>query len=51
MTTRRSTAPAAADSAPETSVKLRQTQAEYTAARPSAEPGIRRMDNDREEEE
>lgn len=43
MTTRRSTAPAVADISPDTSVKLRQTQAEYTAARPSAEPGIRPM--------
>jgi hypothetical protein len=43
MTTRRSTVPAALDPAAEASVKLRQTQAEYTAARPSAEPGIRPM--------
>jgi hypothetical protein len=34
-----------AASAPSTapSVKLRQTQAEYTAARPNAEPGVRPM--------
>lgn len=37
MTTRRNTPPPS----PDTSLKLRQTQAEYTAARPSAEPGIR----------
>ncbi len=38
MTTRRNTPP----TSPETpALKLRQTQAEYTAARPSAEPGIR----------
>ena len=37
MTTRRPSPPATPDS----SMKLRQTQAEYTAARPSSEPGIR----------
>ena len=37
MTTRRSS-PAAQ---PDASMKLRQTQAEYTAARPASEPGIR----------
>jgi hypothetical protein len=37
MTTRRPTPATQAD----TSMKLRQTQAEYTAARPSSEPGIR----------
>ncbi len=38
MTTSRPTPP----NSPETpALKLRQTQAEYTAARPSAEPGIR----------
>jgi len=37
MTTRRPTPATPAD----TSMKLRQTQAEYTAARPSSEPGIR----------
>jgi hypothetical protein len=37
MTTRRSSPPAT----PDASLKLRQTQAEYTAARPSSEPGIR----------
>jgi hypothetical protein len=40
MTTRRNALPAAPDSAAQ---KLRQTQAEYTAARPSAEPGVRPM--------
>jgi hypothetical protein len=38
MTTRRNT-PSSSNESP--SLKLRQTQAEYTAARPSAEPGIR----------
>ena len=38
MTTRRSTPPTPPDTQ---ALKLRQTQAEYTAARPSAEPGIR----------
>ena len=42
MTTRRSSSPVAPDSSSD-AVKLRQTQAEYTAARPSAEPGIRPM--------
>jgi hypothetical protein len=42
MTTRRSSSQVVPDSSPE-AVKLRQTQAEYTAARPSAEPGIRPM--------
>jgi len=37
MTTRRNTP----SPTPDASLKLRQTQAEYTAARPSAEPGIR----------
>lgn len=37
MTTRRPSPPAT----PDPSMKLRQTQAEYTAARPSSEPGIR----------
>jgi hypothetical protein len=41
MTTRRlSNASPSTDSA---AMKLRQTQAEYTAARPSAEPGVRPM--------
>jgi hypothetical protein len=39
MTTRRNPPSAAADA----TVKLRQTQSEYTAARPSAEPGVRPM--------
>jgi len=39
MTTRRPTPMPSTDS----NLKLRQTQAEYTAARPSAEPGIRPM--------
>jgi hypothetical protein len=55
MTTRRTTtpatAPAATSSPPATSPsapvvpgpKLRQTQAEYTAARPHAEPGVKPM--------
>jgi hypothetical protein len=41
MTTRRNPLPATPDSA--AAQKLRQTQAEYTAARPSAEPGVRPM--------
>ena len=44
MTTRRT--PPVAESTPTTSTpgpKLRQTQAEYTAARPNAEPGVRPM--------
>ncbi len=40
MTTRR---PSPAAQTTEANLKLRQTQAEYTAARPSAEPGIRPM--------
>ena len=41
MTTRRNAPelPSSTDAA----LKLRQTQAEYTAARPSAEPGVRPM--------
>ncbi len=39
MATRRSPAVAA----PDTTQKLRQTQAEYTAARPIGEPGIKPM--------
>jgi hypothetical protein len=42
MTTRRSSSQVVPDSSSD-AVKLRQTQAEYTAARPSAEPGIRPM--------
>ena len=42
MTTRRSSS-APAPQSTEANLKLRQTQAEYTAARPSAEPGIRPM--------
>jgi hypothetical protein len=40
MTNRRSSSAAPS---PSTESKLRQTQAEYTAARPSAEPGVRPM--------
>ena len=40
MATRRPTSPAVADTAPQ---KLRQTQAEYVAARPSGEPGVKPM--------
>jgi cytochrome c553 len=52
MTTRRTTTPATAPAAtPSTTAttpavpgpKLRQTQAEYTAARPHAEPGVKPM--------
>ena len=39
MTTRRTPTPETTTSGP----KLRQTQAEYTAARPNAEPGVRPM--------
>jgi len=45
-TNRRPTTTPAAATAPAASapgVKLRQTQAEYTAARPNAEPGVRPM--------
>ena len=42
--TRRTTPePAAANNAASSAPKLRQTQAEYTAARPNAEPGVRPM--------
>lgn len=40
MSTRR---PSPAPLTPDSGQKLRQTQAEYTAARPTAEPGIRPM--------
>lgn len=40
MTTRRSPPAPTSDAA---GAKLRQTQAEYTAARPSSEPGLRPM--------
>lgn len=52
MTTRRTTTPATAPAATRSSTtpaaatpgpKLRQTQAEYTAARPHAEPGVKPM--------
>jgi len=43
MTTRRSSSPASPASQTDAALKLRQTQAEYTAARPSSEPGIRPM--------
>lgn len=51
MTTRRTTTPATAPAAtrststpaPTPGPKLRQTQAEYTAARPHAEPGVKPM--------
>ena len=39
MATKRSTAPAVS----ETGQRLRQTQAEYTAARPSSGPGVKPM--------
>ena len=39
MATRRPTSPAASD----TTQKLRQTQAEYVAARPAGEPGVKPM--------
>jgi len=41
MTARRTATPSAAADA--NAVKLRQTQSEYTAARPLAEPGVRPM--------
>lgn len=41
MTTRRSSTAPSSDAAG--AAKLRQTQAEYTAARPSPEPGLRPM--------
>jgi cytochrome c553 len=45
MTTRRSTTstPTAPTTTTSMGPKLRQTQAEYTAARPNAEPGVRPM--------
>jgi cytochrome c553 len=43
MTTRRTTPATEATTAPNNGPKLRQTQAEYTAARPNAEPGVRPM--------
>ena len=43
MTTRRSTPTSAEPSTTALGPKLRQTQAEYTAARPNAEPGVRPM--------
>jgi cytochrome c553 len=47
MTTQRSNSQAAtqptATTAPALAPKLRQTQAEYTAARPNAEPGVKPM--------
>jgi hypothetical protein len=44
MTSPRRTTPETAANNPATSApKLRQTQAEYTAARPNAEPGVRPM--------
>ena len=39
MATRRPTAP----TTPDTTQKLRQTQAEYVAARPAGEPGVKPM--------
>ncbi len=41
--TRRTTPETAAPTATTSAPKLRQTQAEYTAARPNAEPGVRPM--------
>jgi cytochrome c553 len=43
MTTRRSTPSTEPTSSNPLTPKLRQTQAEYTAARPNAEPGVRPM--------
>jgi cytochrome c553 len=43
MTTPRRSTPSTAASADPLAPKLRQTQAEYTAARPNAEPGVRPM--------
>jgi len=43
MTTRRSTTPPPETTPSTLGPKLRQTQAEYTAARPNAEPGVRPM--------
>jgi hypothetical protein len=40
---RRTTPEAVATTAATSAPKLRQTQAEYTAARPNAEPGVRPM--------
>ena len=40
MATRR---PSPASTTPDTSQKLRQTQAEYVAARPAGEPGVKPM--------
>ena len=42
MTTRRSSSQVVPDSSSD-AVKLRQTQAEYTAARPSSGPGVKPM--------
>jgi hypothetical protein len=43
MATQRTKTPTPALTASTETVKLRQTQAEYSAARPSAEPGIKPM--------
>jgi hypothetical protein len=44
MATRRSSSLAAtSDSTPHSAQKLRQTQAEYVAARPAGEPGVKPM--------
>jgi len=43
MTTRRNAPALPSSSTTDSALKLRQTQAEYTAARPSAEPGVRPM--------
>ncbi|MBL8346406.1 MAG: hypothetical protein JNN03_13265 [Rubrivivax sp.] len=43
MTTRRSTTTPSEPTTTTLGPKLRQTQAEYTAARPNAEPGVRPM--------
>ncbi|MBL8342804.1 MAG: hypothetical protein JNL30_15155, partial [Rubrivivax sp.] len=43
MTTPRRSTPSPAAQADPLAPKLRQTQAEYTAARPNAEPGVRPM--------
>ncbi len=43
MATRRPSPASTATTTPDTSQKLRQTQAEYVAARPAGEPGVKPM--------
>ncbi|MES3013922.1 MAG: hypothetical protein V4750_09375 [Pseudomonadota bacterium] len=43
MATRRPTSSATSPAASDTTQKLRQTQAEYVAARPAGEPGVKPM--------